>query len=253
MNKILVVVFMIGGFTPPILFSESALAEEIQNPAVAEIKEETNPWWGRSFDKQSQFILLTGALSSAIATGADNNLRDQWMNNQKMDVDATRAGDFLGSGAAGVSIALGQYFLDRENGIAHGKSLIAATLWTTAAKGVFNRKRPGTNPHYNSFPSGHTSTSFTTATSLYYSYGWKVGLPAYLLATGVGLSRISDDVHWFSDVVAGAFIGIWLGRAYHHNVENGSDETPNSPPETTTMVLPSFENNTVFIQVLSQF
>ena len=35
---------------------------------------------------------------------------------------------------------------------------------------------------------------------------------ALRLATGTGLSRINDNVHWFSDVVAGAALGIVSAR-----------------------------------------
>lgn len=245
-------VFLIGGLIPPILFCSPVFGQEIDPPQISQA-EVINPWWGRSFDRRSQFILITGVLTTATAATADQTMRDQWMNNQRMDNNSTRIGDFLGTGIPGASIVIGQYFLDRESGLSHGKTLIATTLWTGALKALSNRKRPGDNPHYNSWPSGHTSTTFATATSLYYSYGWKAGLPAYLLATGTGLSRISDDVHWLSDVVAGAFIGIWLGRSYHHNVENGSSETSESHSEAQTIWVPSFENNTAFIHVLSQF
>jgi hypothetical protein len=43
-------------------------------------------------------------------------------------------------------------------------------------------------------------------------YGWKVGVPMYALATGIGLSRIEQDRHHLSDVVAGATIGFLVGR-----------------------------------------
>ncbi len=255
----LLVLFVIGGIFSPI----SSRAEESKPTIPSQSEEivspektaavETNPWWGQSFDHTSKMILLSGAVSAAAASTADLSMRNQWKDHQRMDVPTTETGDFLGTGIPGATIALGQYFFDRENGLSHGKTLIAATVWTSAMKFVSNRKRPGDNPNYNSFPSGHTSTTFATATSLAYSYGWKVGLPAYLLATGTGLSRMSQDVHWFSDVVAGAFIGFWMGRAYHHNVENESVETSKSQSESTTLWVPSFENNTAFIHVLSQF
>lgn len=250
-------VLLIGGSIPPLLFSVSVWAQEpaagITDPPQVATEEVLNPWWGRSFDKKSQFTLLSGALTAAVASLADHTVRDQGSQHRAMDYNTARIGDFMGTGIPGASIAIGQYFLDRENGLSHGKTLIAGALWTGALKFVTNRRRPGDTRQYNAFPSGHTSTTFATATSLYYSYGWKVGLPAYLIATGTGVSRIADDVHWFSDVVAGAFVGIWLGRAYHHSVENESSETSNSKSETSTLWFPSFQNDGAFIHVLSQF
>ena len=43
-------------------------------------------------------------------------------------------------------------------------------------------------------------------------YGWKIGVPAYALAGLMGASRIHEDKHWLSDVVAGAALGYIAGR-----------------------------------------
>ena len=43
---------------------------------------------------------------------------------------------------------------------------------------------------------------------------------AYPVAAFVGLSRLSDDMHWASDVVAGAFVGIIMGRATSSEYES---------------------------------
>jgi membrane-associated phospholipid phosphatase len=43
-------------------------------------------------------------------------------------------------------------------------------------------------------------------------YGWKIGVPAYALAGLMGVSRIHQDKHWLSDVVAGAALGFISGR-----------------------------------------
>lgn len=65
-----------------------------------------------------------------------------------------------------------------------------------------------------SFPSGHTSSSFATATSLSLMYPeWYVIAPSFIWAGSVGYSRIYLGVHYPSDVAAGALLGIgsaWL-------------------------------------------
>ena len=59
-----------------------------------------------------------------------------------------------------------------------------------------------------SFPSGHTSMAFGTATSLSLCYPkWYVIVPAYIWAGSVGYSRMYLGVHYPSDVVAGALLG----------------------------------------------
>lgn len=63
----------------------------------------------------------------------------------------------------------------------------------------------------NSFPSGHTATSFMVATMFHKEYGWRspwLSFGAYTLATVTGISRIINDRHWASDVAAGAVFGI---------------------------------------------
>lgn len=61
----------------------------------------------------------------------------------------------------------------------------------------------------DSFISGHTSLSFSTATMIFLhsKKKWWVGLAAYGLATGVGISRMQMQKHWASDVIGGALLG----------------------------------------------
>jgi membrane-associated phospholipid phosphatase len=64
-----------------------------------------------------------------------------------------------------------------------------------------------------SFPSGHTSSAFATATSVSLAYPrWYVIAPSFAWAGTVGYSRMHLGVHYPSDVLAGALIG--SGCAY---------------------------------------
>ncbi|HAO09045.1 MAG TPA: PA-phosphatase [Chryseobacterium sp.] len=84
-----------------------------------------------------------------------------------------------------------------------GTSTVALKKWT----GV---ERPDGSSN-NSFPSGHTATAFMGAEFLYQEYKdispW-YGIAGYVVATGTGVFRMYNNRHWFSDVVAGAGIGI---------------------------------------------
>ncbi len=85
----------------------------------------------------------------------------------------------------------------------------AATLATTyILKYAVNRRRPNGGCH--SFPSGHTAMSFSSAAFLQRRYGTAYGVPAFLLATYVGITRVETKWHWASDVLAGAVIGTAL-------------------------------------------
>ena len=64
----------------------------------------------------------------------------------------------------------------------------------------------------NSWPSGHTATSFVGATLLHKEYGltrspW-FSVAGYGVATATGVMRVLNNRHWISDVMSGAGIGI---------------------------------------------
>ena len=100
------------------------------------------------------------------------------------------------------------------------------TLVTQGLKYTINRERPYDkyplliNPYTietdKSFPSGHTSTAFSVATSLSIQYKkWYLVVPAYAWASSVGYSRLYLGEHYPSDVLAGAAIGAgsaWLSH-----------------------------------------
>lgn len=77
-------------------------------------------------------------------------------------------------------------------------------------KYTVRRPRPdGTSR--NSFPSGHTATAFMTAAMLHKEYGWRspwFSIGGYTLAAFTGVSRVLNDRHYLTDVMAGAAIGI---------------------------------------------
>ena len=77
---------------------------------------------------------------------------------------------------------------------------------------ILNKSRVEINDP--SFPSGHTSSAFNTATFISLSYPkWYIIVPAYTWAGTVAYSRMYLGVHYPSDVLAGALIGsgtAWL-------------------------------------------
>lgn len=90
-------------------------------------------------------------------------------------------------------------------------------IFSTALKYSVNRDRPFDKyPDITkkmdvispSFPSGHTSAAFSTATSVSLAYPqWYIIVPSYLWAGAVGYSRMELGVHYPSDVLAGAALG----------------------------------------------
>lgn len=66
----------------------------------------------------------------------------------------------------------------------------------------------------HSFPSGHTGIAFANAAFLQRRYGWKLGVPAFVVATYVGWGRVYAKKHHWWDVVAGAALGTGAALIY---------------------------------------
>jgi len=90
------------------------------------------------------------------------------------------------------------------------KTMGFSFIVTHSLKRITNKERPNGGDY--SFPSGHTSAAFTGAGFIEKRYGLKVGIPAYILASYVGWSRVYSNHHDYYDVLAGALLGI--GSAY---------------------------------------
>jgi membrane-associated phospholipid phosphatase len=92
-------------------------------------------------------------------------------------------------------------------------------LVTHGLKRLIDKKRP--NGGHHAFPSGHTSSAFAGAAFLQKRYGWKIGAPAYLLASYTGWTRIDSKQHDTWDVLGGALVGTLSAyiftEAYHSN------------------------------------
>lgn len=89
----------------------------------------------------------------------------------------------------------------------------------------------------NSFPSGHTFMAFTGAEILRREYGseypW-IAVAGYGVATIVGLMRIWNDRHWFSDVVGGTGVALLSVSASYALWGAGKSKTKKYTNETIT-------------------
>jgi membrane-associated phospholipid phosphatase len=79
---------------------------------------------------------------------------------------------------------------------------------------------------FDAFPSGHTATVFSAATTIsdFYSQPW-VSYTSYSLATISAISRITEHQHWASDVFVGGIIGYFstqLVEKFNYHLNNFS-------------------------------
>lgn len=75
-----------------------------------------------------------------------------------------------------------------------------------------------------SFPSGHTGASFAAASALYFSRN-RLWIPALTVAILIGFSRLYLYVHYPSDVLAGALLGVLSGWAAYRLVKRDKRRT----------------------------
>ncbi|PTQ93558.1 undecaprenyl-diphosphatase [Mucilaginibacter yixingensis] len=105
----------------------------------------------------------------------------------------------------------------RQNSLYVASSTLISFGFTTLIKQIVKRPRPFVQniqivPVYRaggySFPSGHTSSTISTATALSIAYPkWYVIAPSFLWAGTVSYSRMYLGVHYPTDVTAGAVLG----------------------------------------------
>lgn len=163
-------------------------------------------------------VLGAGALAAGIVRPSDHSVA-RWVDEAGASKSYTPIGGLIGNEWLQASAAVATYTIgvvQKSPEVAHiGSDLIRAQLlngvMTTTIKLAADRERPSGGNY--SFPSGHTSSTFASATVLADHYGWKVGVPAYGVAGFVGWTRIRDRSHWMSDVVFGSAVGIAAGRA----------------------------------------
>ncbi|MEJ5261570.1 MAG: phosphatase PAP2 family protein [Ignavibacterium sp.] len=199
------------------------------------------------------FGSVTALTSAAFLIDKEN--REFWQRNRTKTLDdISEVGRLYGeiSYAAILSGSLylgGKMFKDKEvtvTGRMLLEGLLYAGLTTTVIKFVTGRSRPYTNEgefqfsffqttnDHSSFPSGHSTVAFTLSSILsdrinntYASIG------LYSLAALTIWQRMYSDSHWLSDVILGASIGYFIGKAVV-KFDDDSKSNANGNPEAAT-------------------
>jgi membrane-associated phospholipid phosphatase len=192
-------------------------ANRLKAPSFGRIFQDLGGDFVRLPTRENGLLLGLGAGLAGLAAPNDTELTSSMHGN-------TGAKGFFGPGAyvGNFYLNLGASFATYAVARASGNTKLAivgadifraqivSQATTQGIKYIAGRTRPdGTD---RSFPSGHTSSAFATATVLQRHYGWKVGIPAYALAGYVGASRLHANKHYLSDVAFGAALGIIAGR-----------------------------------------
>ncbi len=113
------------------------------------------------------------------------------------------------------------YLDDKEGQYEFYKSYGTTIATTLVLKYAIDKERPDGSDQ-DSFPSGHTSSTFSGAAFIHKRYGFKYAVLPYLGAIYTGYSRVHSDRHDTRDVIAGAIIGAassWFFTSPYKNLD----------------------------------
>jgi membrane-associated phospholipid phosphatase len=177
--------------------------------------------------RQNSVYWLAGGGALALAVHPfDDNINQHFAGTGAADT-FWKPGQIIGNtavilGAGATAYLVGRHNPARYRRLQHlGMDEIEASILTAGLvyglKESVRRPRPERAEAHQasgfSFPSGHAASTFAAATVLQQHLGYRAGLPTYLIASYVAMSRLHENVHNASDVVFGAAIGIVAGRS----------------------------------------
>lgn len=165
-------------------------------------------------NRNSQIILISGLIGAGIASKQEKSFQAKIEGRGLIPDRLAKVGDYWG--ISGQFLLWGSLLKNKEQSNLFDyatNAFIANGIITYGLKFGIGKERPDRS-NTRSFPSGHTSNSFLTATVAREIYGDKVGVPAYIMACVTGLSRIHDNKHFVSDVIFGAALGTAVGMGF---------------------------------------
>ncbi|MBG6233906.1 membrane-associated phospholipid phosphatase [Pedobacter sp. CAN_A7] len=130
-----------------------------------------------------------------------------------------------------------------------------AYVTTGLLKEVTNKHRPN-QTDYRSFPSGHATISFAGAEIINQEYGhlspW-YSIAGYTLASATSVLRIYNNEHWFSDVVAGAGVGVLSTKVAYHMYPVLTRMIWGQNNKTQYTLLPTYQQKNIGFSLVGQF
>ena len=187
---------------------------ELKAPSLGAVFGEVPRDLWRFLNWDTAKILAVGGGAAAVGHIWDDDLSGELEANVRLN-DAFAPGKTYGAFSVQSLIGAGLYAGGRMGKKSHlakvggdiMRAQIVSQVYVQGLKYTVRRERPDKSNHH-SFPSGHSASVFATAGVLQRNYGWKVGVPANVVAAYVAASRVHDNRHYLSDVIFGATMGI---------------------------------------------
>jgi membrane-associated phospholipid phosphatase len=172
----------------------------------------------------SWVILAIGGGAAALVLPVDKEVTEK-LSTSSAAGNFFAAGKYIGSDYVQLGTAVGLYVVGRyvmphapgepkTNKVSHIgfdmlRALIVSQALTQGLKVAVQRDRP--TGECCSFPSGHASATFATASVLERHLGYRAAWPTFAIAGYVATSRLHDNRHYLSDVLFGSALGVATG------------------------------------------
>ena len=167
-------------------------------------------------------MIIPAALAGAALIITDSDFERNWQpkvnRNLTTNIDdytrfAPIAGMYL---ADGLGIQAENHWFDQTKNATF--SILLTQLITTGLKRTIDKERPN-GANLESFPSGHTSLAFASATVFYEEFKNTEPLLAYsgyAFAITTAYLRMAKNKHWLSDVIIGSAVGMAVTKLVYH-------------------------------------
>jgi membrane-associated phospholipid phosphatase len=216
------------------------LGEEASSPATTDAK----------------YVLIAGSAITLTLAIFEDSVIEPFQNKQVRNRtlgDSSRWGDWMGQLVPN-ALYMGWMGIKGYNGDKEGyrraigmfKATAYSTSVATILKYTVREPRPIDKNWKNSFPSGHTTSAFAFSGYVMAEHEYWIGIPALLLSTFIGYSRINDNMHWLHDVTAGATIG-WV---YGWGISKLQRRKAN---EETVFIAPILDSKTAGLSFYREF
>lgn len=166
--------------------------------------------------------------------------------------ESSRLGDWMGQLIPNAlyiaGMGLSGYYGNPEDyrrAVGMFKATAYATSVSTLLKYTVREPRPIDSNWKTSFPSGHTTSAFAFSGYVMAEHEYWLGIPALLVSTFIGYSRINDNKHWLHDVTAGATIGWVYGW--------GISKVQRRKATDTTFIMPIYDSHTAGLAIHKEF
>jgi hypothetical protein len=189
------------------------------------------------------YLSVIGGGLGLATHGLDDDVNARLRGHQDAARPVFALGKYIGQTPVQAGLAVGTYAFGRATHTAKvshfGMDLLRAQILTAGLteglKYATQRQRPD---HSNrlSFPSGHASITFASATVIERHLGWKMSVVGYSVASYVAASRLHDNRHYLSDVVVGAAVGAIGGRTVTTHGRNDWTLAPVAVPGGVAIV-----------------